>query len=451
MFNQKNIEFNRLKKIIFLGFLLFFVLYPNYKILADEIIISEINISNFINGMATLRWNTNINTKGEIYYGRSQEELSNFIGYSLYDINHESSLSGLEEDETYYFKIIAIDVFGNRSESFIQTFDADDMVNTIPPKITSSDVIQTTWDSVMLKWTTDKETKAEIHYGKDSEDNLTKKITYGSYSIDHVKIISGLTPNTRYFIKIMVKDKNSNTSNIMLGFNTVLIPPKENKELKITNIEPINDSSLISGRYARIKFKTNWASKAQVYYGIKSSSLKQSLKDEGLSLNHEFIIDGLEPDTQYYFKVKAYDTFYNKSKTSDVLSFRTKKLETNLKTGDIVKGSSNLVYIIQGSNKAWIENENIFKGLGYRWSMIKETDDITLARYNDTNSISNTKRHPDGSLIKYDDGPAVYLIENKKKRPFYTGEAFERAGYNWNDVITIDKKKWSYSTGETIY
>lgn len=441
-----------MKKLIFLSFLLFFVLYPNYKILANEIIISDVNVSNFIDGRATVKWNTNVSTKGEIYYGKSQEELSHFIGYSLYDIDHDSSLSGLEEDEIYYFKIIAIDIFGNRSESFIQTFDTDDMVNTVPPKIISANVIQTTWDSVMIKWVTDKKTKADIQYGKNSEDNLNKKTSYGSYSSDHVKIISGLIPNTRYFIKITAKDKNANNSNITLSFNTNSIPSKENKELKITNIEPINyDSSLISARYVRIKFKTNWASKAQVYYGTKSGSLGKSVKDERLSLEHELTIDDLEPNSQYYFKVKVYDTFYNKSKTSDVLNFRTKKLETNLKTGDIVKGSSNMVYIIQGNNKAWIENENIFQGLGYRWSMIKETDDITLARYNDMKNISNTKRHPDGSLIKYDDSPAVYIVENKKKRPFYTGEVFERSGYNWNDVITIDKKKWSYSTGDTIY
>ncbi|MDD4290019.1 MAG: fibronectin type III domain-containing protein [Patescibacteria group bacterium] len=448
---RENTQRNTSKKIFFLVFLVFFILCPVYKILAREIIISEVNVFNFVDGRASVEWNTNIDTKGEIYYGKSREELSYFMGYSLYDISHESSLSGLEEDETYYFKIIAIDIFGNRSESFIQTFDTDDMVNTIPPEIIKSSVIQVTWDAVMISWTTNKKTKAEIQYGKNSEDNLTKKTSYGSYDTDHVKVISGLTPNTRYFMKVIAKDKSGNSSNIMLIFNTNSVPNAENRELKITNIEPINDTSLISGRYVRVKFKTNWASKAQVYYGTKSTSLKKSLKDERLSLDHEVIIDDLEPNTQYYFEVKAYDTFYNKSKTSGVLGFRTKKLETNFKTGDIVKGSSSLVYIIQGNNKAWIENENIFNGLGYKWNMIKEADDITLARYNDIKNISNTKRHPDGSLIKYDDSSTVYLIENKKKRPFYTGEVFESAGYNWNDVITINKKKWSYSTGDTIY
>lgn len=83
--------------------------------------------------------------------------------------------------------------------------------------------------------------------------------------------------------------------------------------------------------------------------------------------------------------------------------------------------------------------------------MIKSVDDGTLNNYKETINVSNTRKHPDGTLIKYEDNTAVYLIEKKKKRPFYTGEAFERAGYNWSDIISIDKKKWSYGTGEYIY
>lgn len=341
-----------MKKLIFLSFFLIFVFFPIYKILAEEISIYDVNVSDFVDGRATVRWSTNVETKAEIYYGKHESSLEYFIGYSVYDRNHESSFSGLEEDEEYYFKIIAIDIFGNKTESFIQNFDTSDMIDTTYPQIISQKVIQTIWDSVMITWTTNKKTKADIFYGVD-EDDLKSKTSVGTYATQHSKIISKLTPNTRYYLKISAKDKNGNMNSVTVNFGTTPKPSLENQNIKITSIEPVNPiSSLIFARSVKIKFKTNWVSKSIIYYGTKKTSLGKSVKDERLLTDHEITINNLEPNTVYYFKVKVYDTFYGKTKTSDVLNLKTKKLETNLKTGDIVKGSSQYVYIIQGNNKA---------------------------------------------------------------------------------------------------
>lgn len=341
-----------MKKLIFLSFFLIFVFFPIYKISAEEISIYDVNVSDFVDGRATVRWSTNVETKAEIYYGKHESSLEYFIGYSLYDKSHESSFSGLEEDEEYYFKIIAIDIFGNKTESFIQNFDTSDMIDTTYPQIISQKVIQTIWDSVMIIWTTNKKTKADMFYGVD-EDDLKSKTSVGTYATQHSKIISKLTPNTRYYLKISAKDKNGNMNSVTVNFGTTPKPSLENQNIKITSIEPVNPiSSLIFARSVKIKFKTNWVSKSIIYYGTKESSLKKSIKDDNLVTNHEVFIKDLEPDTQYFFKIKVYDTFHSKTKTTDVFNLKTKKLETNLKTGDIVKGSSQYVYIIQGNNKA---------------------------------------------------------------------------------------------------
>lgn len=45
-----------------------------------------------------------------------------------------------------------------------------------------------------------------------------------------------------------------------------------------------------------------------------------------------------------------------------------------------------------------------------------------------------------GELLKANNSPAVYLIENGQKRAFATGVVFEELGYNWNSVITVSEK-----------
>jgi len=42
----------------------------------------------------------------------------------------------------------------------------------------------------------------------------------------------------------------------------------------------------------------------------------------------------------------------------------------------------------------------------------------------------------DGELIKSPSSPAVYLIDNSKKRPFSSGEDFVDLGYKWENIIT---------------
>ncbi|MDD5625849.1 MAG: hypothetical protein PHG83_01635 [Patescibacteria group bacterium] len=44
---------------------------------------------------------------------------------------------------------------------------------------------------------------------------------------------------------------------------------------------------------------------------------------------------------------------------------------------------------------------------------------------------------PDGTLIKYPNSPAVYLIESGSKRAFKSGDIFGKLGYKWANVIEI--------------
>lgn len=60
--------------------------------------------------------------------------------------------------------------------------------------------------------------------------------------------------------------------------------------------------------------------------------------------------------------------------------------------------------------------------------------------------------YQDGSLLKSFDSPAVYLIENDKKRVIISGEAFLSYGYKWQDIKQVDRGvlTW-YADGPVLY
>lgn len=57
----------------------------------------------------------------------------------------------------------------------------------------------------------------------------------------------------------------------------------------------------------------------------------------------------------------------------------------------------------------------------------------------------------DGNILKSEASPAVYIIENGKKRPVASGEIFEALGYKWENIITVSPKLLAlYELGETL-
>jgi len=57
----------------------------------------------------------------------------------------------------------------------------------------------------------------------------------------------------------------------------------------------------------------------------------------------------------------------------------------------------------------------------------------------------------DGTLVKTNSFPTVYLISNGQKRPFADGNVFTNLGYNFDNIITVSSKfLYNYDLGETI-
>lgn len=412
---------------------------------------SNINVSEIENGSAIVKWKTDIETKGMIYYGENANLLDKKMGYSLYDYDHELLITGLKKNKTYLFKIVAINELEipQETESFSQTFSTKGMKKeeSNPPIVLEKKIIDVVSNAIALGWTTNEKTTATVYFREESEKSY-RAIGYAKLDYYHEKVISGLKSGKVYYIKITAADAFGNKSTEYLYTNT---RTGKTSELKIFDIEPLSgDEKLVFPTSITIKWKTGRITKSFISYGKNLNKLSAKVDDLSpvRKTAHEIRLTELDPDSLYYYSITATDAFSNKS-TTKTMSFRTQLPRKKLRSGSIVRGSGYKVYIIDGETKQWIKTADIFSKLGYKWSWIEPIEDYLLNDYKEGTAVSSAKIHPNGTLVKYPDSAAVYLLENGKKRPISSADTFNRMGLDWSRIITISKRE-AYKTGEYL-
>ncbi|MCK5466616.1 fibronectin type III domain-containing protein [Candidatus Parcubacteria bacterium] len=441
-----------LTKIALIITVIFFSTGCNHQSMAFDGF-KNIEVYDIENGAAKIKWSTpNWQTKGIIYFGESPSKLERYTGYSLYNYYHETSLSGLQKKKTYYFKIVAIDRLENSKESFLQSFSTKNMKkdDIIKPQFKEQKILQVINNAVAISWATNEETKAVIYYG-DEEDNLNKTVKVKSFQKGHELLIYKLKSGTKYYLKIVAIDKSGNKTNGKRFIFNTNDYKGSGPNLLISDIKPLShDEELIFSRKVIINFKTNLIAKSVIQYGVASEKYKyKKTVSKSRELKHQITLTRLEPDTTYYYKITASDSFNKKKKIISGMTFTTGSLKKRISSGSLVRGSGYKVYFISGNNKLWIKSASVFNKLGYKWDWIQTIDNVYLNEYKEGKSIESSKIHPDGTLIKYSHSRTVYLIENKKKRPFSSAESFVEKGYSWNRIMTVSKNE-KYKTGKYL-
>ncbi|HOZ37033.1 MAG TPA: fibronectin type III domain-containing protein [bacterium] len=290
-----------------------------------EISFSNVYVYAIRNGSAKISWDTFYEpTKAYIYYGKNPDKLDKTLEYGVYDYNHESTLSGLERDVTYYYKIVAVTKSGESKELFLQTFSTKDMPDTLAPEFISARVLQATKDAIAIAWETNEQTRAEIKFGTDY-NNLDRGEGEGDLKNKHDKIIGGLDTDQKYYFKIIAEDRDGNKTDMVIQSRTDRYL-SDKTELVIEKIQPMAaDPAMVFTNGANIYWQTNMVAKCKIRYGVKSGDYNKELEanSEERLIDHSISLTGLETATIYYYKLECYDSFYGKNKQTSEYTFRT--------------------------------------------------------------------------------------------------------------------------------
>ncbi|MBU1627255.1 fibronectin type III domain-containing protein, partial [bacterium] len=116
--------------------------------------------------------------------------------------------------------------------------------------------------------------------------------------------------------------------------------------------------------------------------------------------------------------------------------------------GDLIKSpNASTIYLIKNGRKWPILNESVFHAMCWDLANVKEFSEDILNRYPTASIVGG-----EGSLLKNSSASTVYLIENGKKRPFFSWDAFVKNGYKQEDIFDEATANilGLYPDGETI-
>lgn len=119
--------------------------------------------------------------------------------------------------------------------------------------------------------------------------------------------------------------------------------------------------------------------------------------------------------------------------------------------GTLIKTSGDpKVYLVDGGNKRHIVSPEIFAGLGYQWTNIVLISSSEEDKYNRSDDLSSVGSHLNGTLVKAEDAPEVYLLDGGKKRHIPNPEVFF-SRYRWGEIVLISAGEMSnYADGDRI-
>ncbi|RLC37983.1 hypothetical protein DRH27_03380 [Candidatus Falkowbacteria bacterium] len=116
-------------------------------------------------------------------------------------------------------------------------------------------------------------------------------------------------------------------------------------------------------------------------------------------------------------------------------------------TGALLQDNSTggIFYVTEGT-KAPLWSAVLLK-TKYKWKSITPVSPEKLDSY----TTVEPAIFGDGELLTSDISPAVYVIDNMKKRPITSGKIFEELGYKWSNIVSVPTKILDlYPEGEPI-
>jgi hypothetical protein len=260
------------------------------------------------NASAVIEWTTDEPSSSVVAYGLPGAPPQIAVDATQFRVLHRVVVTGLAADTDYSALVRSSDPSGNLTESIPFTFRTAVAPDVTPPVIVTGPVALATTDSrIIVAWTTQEASTSGVsfndgtYYDLTSDDTLTK---------NHQMTLAGLTGGTLYHLTVSSTDANGNgptLATIDVTTAADATPPS------ITGLQ-VTEVSTVS---ATISWATNELANAQVKFGTVSGVLDGAQATLAMSTAHELTLNGLAPETTYYFIALSTDAAGNTAQTSE--------------------------------------------------------------------------------------------------------------------------------------
>lgn len=271
---------------------------------------------------ATIIWSTNFPSTGLIRFGLTNG-FGNWVEDKILTTYHETTLSGLAPDQTYYFTVEATASGDHKILSDIYTFETEDADDAKAPAVTNVHTSFVTGNTAVFVWETDEPASSCVNYGL-SLTELKSKVCKNDKVKIHDLTVNKLKIKTLYYYQVSSKDRANNEQfSVTYNFQTNPEEDKDIPELIIYELAPFNRKSGTSTEETVITIKTNRPVEGYVKYGEAAGKYKfkeffPAPRDTQLRVT----LKNLKSDHVYFFRVYLKDVL-NKELTTPELRFTT--------------------------------------------------------------------------------------------------------------------------------
>lgn len=102
------------------------------------------------------------------------------------------------------------------------------------------------------------------------------------------------------------------------------------------------------------------------------------------------------------------------------------------------------VWIMENNEKLPIASPEIFESLGMSWGMVREATPFEMSiiptKFTSGHIGKNVKFYPDGTLVKADDSPQVYVFDRGSLKSINSPAVFFSYGYSFSNVLTFPRR-----------
>jgi len=271
--------------------------------------ISNISVLERANS-ALILWETDELSTSKIIYGTSSGSLDDEVSDNVLTRKHHVlTLSGLNENTKYYFKVASCDANLNCATSTLNSFTTLLMEepkegDTEGPQISEvlAQVISTS--SAVISWKTNEISDSRVNYGTTTD--YTQSVSSSDLTIEHIINLSNLKPSTTYHFQVVSTDSSGNTSTSTDYTFTTKTPD----DLTPPNITNVTVSSLTLNS-AVISWTTDENSNSIVDYGETTSLGQIAGNFDDSTTTHSVTLTNLNASTTYYFQVRSQDSAGN--------------------------------------------------------------------------------------------------------------------------------------------
>lgn len=267
-------------------------------------------------GAISLRWKTSAYaTSGEVFYGTQPDVLISSLA-SAVNKEHQVEANGLTPDTLYYFQVVAKDDRDQEQKSAVIAIRTQAI--PLPSWQITNLGGAASRNAVGISWaTTEYATIGEVRWGTNP-GSLPNVLSETGSATQHNLEVGGLSPNTLYYFQVVARDdRGQEKTSSVLSVKTLPAPVGNWKIQGFDGTTTPNSATLI--------WQTPGAlTKATIQIGLSADDLSfRTVAVAEFKSVHLTTVEGLESNTNYFFKVVAEDEAGGVQE-SGVISKRTK-------------------------------------------------------------------------------------------------------------------------------